>query len=167
MSNVRRILAVAAVVGLIVAGAGLFTSVSATDKTAAVGVSATVNVNCTISAGALAFGATYDPVAGGNVDGTATITVACTKGATATIALDDGGHFASSTRNMDDGSGNLLPYALYSNAGRTTAWDSTTTVSYTAASKSSSGLTVYGRIPTGADVPAGAYNDSVTATITY
>src|SRR5437016_6746354 len=55
-------------------------------------VTATVSNNCTISTAALAFGA-YDPIvthASTALDGTGTVTIACTKGATTTIGLDTG-----------------------------------------------------------------------------
>ena len=55
---------------------------SAATATANLGVTATVTNNCTISTAALAFGS-YDPVvanASTNLDGSGTVSVACTKG---------------------------------------------------------------------------------------
>ncbi len=170
MSKARRILATAAAIAFIVAVGAFFTSVGAGSKTAALGVSATVNANCTITTTAVAFGATYDPVAGSDVEATGKVTVACTKGASATVALDDGqnsSHVAVTTRTMKDAGTNYLDYELYSDGGRTTIWNAANTVAYNAPSKDATDLTVYGRIPSGQDVPAGAYGDSVTATITY
>ena len=65
--------------------------------------------NCTISTAALAFGS-YDPVvtnAATNLDGTGTVTVACTKGLTATVGLGLGSNASGSTRRMGDGASNF------------------------------------------------------------
>jgi spore coat protein U-like protein len=56
---------------------------------------------------------------------------------------------------------------MYNDSGRTTVWNATNTVSYTAASKATTGLTLYGRVPQGQDVPVGSYSDTVQATITF
>src|SRR5262245_838396 len=112
----------AAGVALIVARFG--TPVSAATATANLGVSATVTNNCTISTGALAFGS-YDPVvanASTNLDGTGTVSVACTKGTSATVGLGLGSNASGSTRRMGDGGGNFLTYELYQDSGHTTVW---------------------------------------------
>ena len=87
-------------------------------------VSASVANNCTISTSPLAFGA-YDPVvtnASTNLDATGTVTVACTKGATATIGLGLGSNASGNTRRMSDGSRNFLSYAVYQDSSRSTIW---------------------------------------------
>jgi spore coat protein U-like protein len=135
-------------------------------------VSTTVANSCTISAGALSF-AGYNSVAGTAVDGTATLTVACTKGSSATITLgqgenaDTGSTDAVPLRRMVNGS-NYLSYLLYSDSGRSTVWGNTagTGAGYTAVTSEDSAVTVYGRITAGQDVPAATYTDTVTATIT-
>ena len=168
-NRMGRLIAGAGMAALVAGLVGMAQSnVNAATATSSFTVSASVSANCTISAGALAFGA-YDPVvanASANLDQTSTITVACTKGASASVALDNGGNF-SSGRRMTDGSSNFLTYEIYSNAGRTTVWNSSAPVSYTAASKAASSLTVYGRVAGGQDVPAGSYSDTVVATITF
>ena len=136
-------------------------------------VTATVSATCTITAGNLAFGA-YDTVSGTAVDGAATVTVACTKGGSATITLDQGANSgsgstdASPNRRMKTGS-NFLSYGLFSDSTRSTVWGNTTGtgVGYTAASSAATGITVYGRIIASQDVPAGSYSDTVVATITF
>lgn len=162
----HRLLAVALLIAPAASFAGTATSNMA--------VSATVANNCTISAGALAFGS-YDSVAGTQVDGTATLTVACTIGSTNAITLgqganaDAGSSDAAPLRRMNDGGSNYISYDLYSDAGRTTVWGNTvgTSASYTAASSASSAVTVYGRITASQDVPAASYTDTVVATITF
>lgn len=141
--------------------------------TANLNVSATVASTCSITAGSLAFG-TYDTIGGAQLDGTATVTVACTKGAIATITLGQGQNAgAGSTdavpvRRMVSGL-NFLNYSLFSDATRLVTWGNTalTGKAYTAASSASTALTVYGRIPSSQDVPAGSFTDVVVATISF
>ncbi len=135
-------------------------------------VSASVSANCTISAGTLAFGA-YDPIvtnATAALDGTATLTVDCTTGSTATITLGQGlnptaaSTAASPAPQMIDGT-NKLAYFLYSDSGRTTVWGNAG-VSYTGTGTSGT-VTVYGAVTAGQNEPAGSYTDTVVATITF
>ena len=136
-------------------------------------VSATVSDSCTISAGALAFGA-YDTVAGSAVDGTATLSVACTQGASSTITLgqganaDSGSTDAAPLRRLANGT-DTLSYALFQDSGRSTVWGNTggTGAGYTASSAAPTDVTVYGRIAASQSVPAASYSDTVVATITF
>ena len=144
----------------------------AASATANVTVTATVANNCSITGGALAFGA-YDPLvthATDPKDGSGTFTVACTKGASGvTIDLGQGQNYATG-RRMLAGS-DTVGYQLYSDSGRTTIWGSTsggTTVAVTAPlSKAPVSYTVYGRIAGGQDVAAGSYTDTVVATVNF
>lgn len=147
--------------------------VSATGPaTANLTVSATVAVNCTVTAGTLAFGA-YDPIganASADLDASGSFTVACTKGAAGvTIDLGQGSNYASGRRMA--ASGNYLSYQLYSNSTRTTVWGSTSggsVVNVSAPTSSAAVIyTVYGRIAAGQDVPAGNYGDTVVATVNF
>jgi spore coat protein U-like protein len=148
------------------------TEVAAATATANLTVSATVSVNCAVTAGTLAFGA-YDPVvtnASAALDGSGTFTVACTKGATGvTIDLGQGANYSGGRRMV--AAGNYLPYQVYSDAGRTTVWGSTSggaTVAVAApASSAPATYTVYGRIAAAQDVPAGGYGDTVVATVNF
>ena len=147
-------------------------SASAATATANLGVSATVTNNCTISTAALAFGS-YDPVvthASTNLDGTGTVIVACTKGATATVGLGLGSNASGSTRRMTDGSSNFLTYELYQDAGHTTVWGNAGADLYSpgaAPSKAARNFTVYGRVASNQDVTAGSYSDTVVATVNF
>ena len=167
-SLVRTMGAVAATISLT---SGLAPYASAATSTANFGVGATVGKNCTISTNALAFG-TYDPVvanASANLDGTGSVTVGCTRGAIASIALGGGSNSSGSTRRMADGTGNFLLYELYSDSSRTTVWNSGSgALTLTAApSRATRDLTVYGRISSSQDVPAGTYADTVVATVNF
>jgi spore coat protein U-like protein len=148
------------------------TSASAATATANLGVSATVTNNCTISTAALAFGS-YDPVvahASTNLDGTGTVIVACTKGATATIGLGLGSNASGTVRRMKDGGTNYIAYELYQDSGRSTVWGTAGGALLSpgaAPSKTARNFTVYGRVASNQDVPAGSYNDTVVATVNF
>ena len=140
-------------------------------------VSASVANNCTISTGALAFGG-YDPIVSNlssPLDGTGTVTIACTKGASTTIGLDTGthaGNASGTTRAMSDGAGtpSYLSYEIYQDSSRSTVWSNSGGGLYTPAaapSKAGRSYTVYGRVPAGQDPPAGSFTDTVTATVNF
>src|SRR5205809_7330105 len=121
----------------------------ARQQTANLNVTASVSAVCTISTVTVAFGA-YDPVvtnAATDLNGTGTLTVACTKGAAATIDLGVGNNLSAGTRRMSSGT-DFLNYSLYKDAARTQVWGTGmrggTTLTYNAASKASTAVTDYG-----------------------
>ena len=157
----------------VVMGIAAVAQLGAASASANLAASSSVANNCTISTAALAFGA-YDPVvanASANLDASGTVTIACTKGATTTLELDLGSNASGSTRRLSDGAGtpSYLTYEIYSNAGRTTVWgtgaDAVTPAA--APSKAARNFTAYGRVPSNQDVPAGAYTDTVVATVNF
>jgi spore coat protein U-like protein len=154
-----------------------FVKLAAADATSNMTVQATVVDACTISAGALDFG-TYNTITHAAKTGTSTLTLQCTTGAAAkTVTLGEGANPESAAptvplrQMMRTGFTNLLTYKLYSDAGRTTVWGNTAGTGKATAVWTSSTvpqtLTVYGTIDADQDVPAGAYTDSVVATITF
>jgi spore coat protein U-like protein len=166
----KRALAVAAVgaVALILVPA----VADAQTRTTTFDVSATVARNCLISATNLAFG-NYDPVeahATNPLDGTSTISVACTRGSSNVwVGLNLGANASGSTRQMIS-SGNYLQYELYVDNTYTPVWGSTQVAGNTwpvFPSRAPVTRTVYGRIPGGQDVPAGSYADTITATVNF
>ena len=160
---------VAAMAAVAVFGAG---PAQAGSATASLAVSATVINNCTISTAAVAFGS-YDPVvanASTNLDSTGGITIACTKGATATIGLNTGANASGSARRLADGSSNYLSYDIYKDSSRTSVWGNAGADLYTPAAapnKSPRTFTAYARVTSNQDVPAGSYTDTVTATVNF
>lgn len=107
-----------------------------------------------------------------NVDQQGQLTIACTPGTSYTIALNNGQNGADvNSRAMKLGT-NLVPYQLYRASARGAAdvWGSTTGGGGNVLSGTGTGLPqnqpVYGRTPS-TNFPAGAYNDVVTATVTY
>lgn len=140
---------------------------------ASMDVSASVSDNCTISAVPLAFGA-YDPSSGTALDGSAQLTVQCTLDAAASIQLgqgsnaDAGSTDAAPLRRLADGSGNFLSYELDQDAAHSVVWGNTagTAVDHTGTGMSAQ-ISVYGRIASGQNVPAGSYSDQLMATINF
>ena len=70
---------------------------------------------------------------------------------------------------MTDGASNYLSYELYSDAARTTVWNTGAGLYNPGAapSKVARNFTVYGRVTSNQDVPAGSYNDTVVATVNF
>jgi spore coat protein U-like protein len=150
------------------------TATAATTDTMA--VSANVVAACDIAVtGDLDFGA-YDPQSATNATSTGTIATTCTAGTPAvTVALDQGLHATVAStdtapeRQMDN-AGVSLRYDLYQDSGATMAWGAST-ASYTAtgtATGSADSVTVYGVLPASqTTATAGAYSDTVTATVSF
>ncbi len=127
-------------------------------------VTANVPTSCSVSAGgALAFG-TY---ANAQIDATTTVDVTCTSGGTYTVGLSNGGNYVTNRRMKDAGT-DYLNYELYKENLRTNRWgDSGGELVSGAGSGSAQTLTVYGRLPAGQGLIAGAYTDTITVTVTY
>jgi len=163
-----RFATVAALLGIM--GLGLAGLACAGTITGSLGVSATVSNNCQITnTPSIAFG-NYNPLDTTPVDQTGTISLACTKGAVAVIALDTGAnptHATGTTRAMKDAATDYVSYELYSDSGRTTVWTSTGVTEPAAPSKAAVNYTVYGRIPAGQDQPANSYSDTVGITVNF
>ena len=166
--TLRRSLVGITAVGLF--AGGLTSSIAAATKTADLSVNANVVNNCTISTGALAFGA-YDPVttnASADLTANGHVYVACTKGASATIDLGNGGAADANSRKLTSGT-DTLSYQLYRSDG-TTAWSAgsgTGGVTYNSTTKTQSDLAVLGKVAGGQDVPAGAYTNTIVATVNF
>lgn len=159
---------------LVGVGLAIAARADATVVTSNMTVTASVNATCSITAGAMGFG-TYNTLTGAALDGTATLAVQCTKGAITTITLGQGNNPASGSsdvlplRQLKSGLINALSYTLYTDSTRLLIWGNTTLtgMAYVPASASSNNITVYGRIASGQDVPAGSYSDTVVATISF
>jgi spore coat protein U-like protein len=151
---------------------GTLQPVAAGSASANLTVTATVTNNCSISTAAVAFGA-YDPIianASADLDSTGAVTVTCTRGATATVALDRGSNAAGPARQLKDTGTNVLAYELFQDAGRSAVWGNAGAALLSAGaapSKAPRTFTVYGRISGGQDVPAGNYSDTVVATVNF
>lgn len=137
-------------------------------------VTATVTSACTVSGTTLNFGSSIDPLAAATpLDATSTLSVLCTNTTPYTVALNAGANaggasnFAS--RTMKSGA-NSLGYQLYLDSGRSSVWGDGTASSSTSAGTgtgSTQTLTIYGRLPSLANVVPGSYTDTVTVTVSY
>ena len=158
---------------LILSAAAVSVTGSAYSATATTSMPVTalvVNV-CAVAALPLAFG-TYDPTSSSNLDGTATVTVTCSLNTAYNVRMSAGSNGGGiSARKMLIGGGgtDLLPYSLFRDSNRTQNWGETDGNDTT--SGTGSGLpqllTVYGRIAGSENVPAGAFTDTVTVTVSY
>jgi spore coat protein U-like protein len=106
-----------------------------------------------------------------NIDATGALSVQCTSGTAFQIALGPGNGSGAtvSSRKMTRTGGGTTGYALYRDSARSLNWGETAgsdTVSGTGTG-SAAAFTVYGRIPPQSLPPTGAYDDSVTVTVTY
>jgi spore coat protein U-like protein len=145
---------------------------NAQSASASLTVSANVQKNCTISTTPVNFGG-YDPVAANStnpLDGIGTVVVACTKGATAHVGLNDGANSQGSTRRMRQSAAAYLEYQIYKDASRSDVWgDSFDSNLDTgpAPNRNPRTFTAYGRVPAGQDATVGNYVDTVVATVNF
>ncbi|WP_284455256.1 Csu type fimbrial protein [Alloalcanivorax xenomutans] len=149
--------------GLVAAASG---SAFAADETTTFDVTATVTAACSVSAADLAFG-NYDRVLG--TLGTTTITSNCTLATPYTLSLDFGGAANVSSRVMDGPNSETLSYQLTQDVAGLIPWG--TVADGDEVSLLGTGLdvptVVYGQIPSGQNVEAGSYSDTITVTLTY
>ena len=148
----------------------LATSLHAATNTAPLTVSAEVVSNCVIATTNLAFGQ-YDPLAANAnqaADGSAALSVLCTRNTGATINLDSGRNPIGSSRTLA-GSSQHVSYQLYRDAGRTQEWGGNVGgLQFVSEGVSKpQQVTLYGRIPPGQEVASGLYTDVVTATVDF
>jgi spore coat protein U-like protein len=150
---------------------------------ATIAVSATVATTCSITATPLAFG-DYDPIgvnATADKTGTASVTVSCAKGAaTLTIGMSYGTHVSGTTQRQMAGptATDLLSYNLFQPVSTAAGASCPGTIAWTtsapgllvlsaAPSKAPRTYNVCGTIPMGQDASAGAYTDTVIATLNF
>jgi spore coat protein U-like protein len=100
-----------------------------------------------------------------NTAAAGSLAVNCTPNQSYQIALDNGLNFASSQRRMVNGL-NYVPYGLFSDSAHSTAWGTGSSALSGTGTGLEVVLPVYGLVPS-ANFPSGAYEDTVTATITY
>jgi spore coat protein U-like protein len=143
-------------------------------------VQAAVTVNCTTTAGGIAFGI-YNPLSTVGTASTGSLKVVCTGSGfgattiTVDVSLSPGlsGNYA--TRTMLSGS-NVLDYNIYWSTAYTQIIGNGTGGSYAgsagpitiiAGGSGQATGTMYGYIPPSQDVAPGGYSDVITVTVTY
>ena len=139
---------------------------SAATGAAQIQVSVEVVANCRILVTNLAFGA-YDPMmqnATDPLDGTANLSVLCTKDLRASVLIDDDGSGARQMRSPDS----QVSYALFSDSARTRVWGTgANAIQVIGNGSTPREMTVYGRVAPSQVVPAGLYTDAVTARVDF
>jgi len=134
------------------------------------GVSLTVVPNCQVAVNDLQFG-TYDPLlanAAQPLDATADLNMLCTKEAQATIRFDFGRNALGPVRGMAAGT-DRVTYNLFQDSSRTTPWADGEHALHVVGSggRTPQRYVIYGRVSPGQEVPPGAYNDVVMATVDF
>ena len=157
---------------LLLGTAAVAPDASAATATSQFTVTGNVVANCTISTTGINF--TYDPVAANassNALATGTVTIACTKGSSPSIGLDNGlyaGLGSAGARAMRLGAtANYLGYNIYW-PGTTTQWTNAAPfVPSAPVSKAARTFNMDGAAIAGQDVAVGSYTDTVTATVNF
>ena len=131
-------------------------------------VQAVVVAGCSVTASAMNFGSVS--ILTSAISATSTISLSCTKGVTASIALDNGQTGTSPvSRQLRSGS-SAIRYGIYRDSSHIFPWGQTTgsdTVSVQMGASTSATVTAYGIVPAqGTPVP-GNFTDVVMVTITY
>lgn len=157
-------------IGIVTVGCGVTSSSYGATATSTFQVQAIVVGACTIAANTLNFGE-YDATATTDLDATTTLSVVCTSETPYTVALDKGqGPGASVANRIMTNGDDLLNYSLYQDSTRAAVWGDTIGTNTVAGNGNGEeqNLTVYGRIFSGqTTAPAGAYADTIEATIEY
>ncbi len=153
----------------IMLASGLAVSGTANAATAGstLNVSATITSDCTVATAPVNFG---NVVSGSGAAASGNIDVLCTLATPYAIALDAGGSYLAPNRQITDGLGNFLSYTLADNL-TSLAWgdDGATITGASVAGTGTGALQSYVVDATliGANVPTGAYSDTVNVTVTY
>jgi spore coat protein U-like protein len=121
-------------------------------------------VNCTLQSASIAFG---NYTGGQTLNLTGNISIYCDGGATVAVRISTGGSGSYVARKLSSAGGSLN-YNLYTSNSYTKVWGDTSggtaQVTGSRASAGTLSFTVYGRIPSGQSVPAGAFSDALTVT---
>jgi spore coat protein U-like protein len=158
-ANMRIPLAVLLLAGLAATGA------QAQTRTAQFSVRAQVVADCQITAQDLNFG-NYS--ADSNATGSTPLTLRCTPGSAATVSLDGGSSGDPQKRQM--GGPGDLGYQLYRDAARQDPIDTLDAAFQLSGFENDGQIVTYrvfGEVPSGQAVPAGAYIDMIRVTVEY
>lgn len=156
--------------------------VIAGEASANLSVSATIPSVCRVSTSAVSFGS-YDPI-GVNalvpLNASGAVTIACTKGSTATVGLGPGANASGSARRMRDIGSNLLTYELYKPSsadpgapclyGSPVIWTNISGglfVPGAAPGKNVRSYSICAQVAAGQSLPAGGYDDIVLVTVNF
>jgi spore coat protein U-like protein len=157
------------------ASAALFSAPAmAGTATTTMGVSATINGTCSVTANPIAFGTVL--LTNANTPASGSVSVNCTNGVAYVVGIDNGnfpgiplGAPAVDThgRQMDSG-GNKLHYNIFTDAGHATEVGNVGAENISGTGTGAAIVTtIFGLMPIQATPPAGAYADTLNVTVTY
>ena len=182
-SNIKqRFVKILALSAVLIGVAGFSLPDQTDSSTSDINISANINGSCTMNNTDLNFGAYDAIVANATQDLTAfaTISTACTSGATAKVTMGNGLHsttkyrirgrmlFVTYYRHMSNaGSDIKLQYELYTNENHTTVWNQSN-FRDVVGNGASEDLTVYGKVfKFQQDAVAGSYTDTINIEVIY
>ena len=142
----------------------------AASATTYLNVSLMVQPVCQVSVTDLQFGS-YDPLlanAQQPLDATADLNMLCTRQAQATVRFDYGHNGQGTTRGLASGA-DRVTYNLFQDSSRTTLWADGENALHVVGEggRAPQRFVIYGRVTAGQEVPPGAYNDVVMATVDF
>ena len=131
------------------------------DVTSSLPTSVNIQPNCQFLSSnvSLSFGS-YDPIVTNitkTQDAVTSFQLRCIRGTTASISMNQGVNALGSTRRMRGSGSDYLNYELYTSASKSTVWNTSNIVSYTADNPNPRQFSIYGQIPAGQDVSSGSY----------
>lgn len=144
--------------------------IGASASRSSVTVKATVVADCSLQSPQMIDFGNYDPVANTTIDVTAeALQIQCTKGSPGvTIALDNGQYYTGTHRSMrTNGGSGSVDYEIYTASTRSVIWNRTQTVTYSAVSKQSVRIPLYGRLLGSRSATPGEYSDTLTALVNF
>ncbi|MBV4523252.1 spore coat U domain-containing protein [Pseudomonas sp. SWRI74] len=98
------------------------------------------------------------------------LSILCSSGTTPTVKVRAGAHDGSSpggTRALADGSGNFVPYDLYTDAGHSQILAIDGTINLAASTGVAQTVNIYGKAVGKAGLPAGTYSDTIAVELTF
>ncbi|MDQ8038587.1 MAG: spore coat U domain-containing protein [Pedobacter sp.] len=149
------------------ASLGLLGNAHAATDTTTFNVTITITESCdihTVAATDVDFGSVVRSSAAVSESASGNLVVNCSDGTPYTIGLNNGGNYSGS-RRMTDGT-NFVSYGLFRDNAHSNPWGNTTDLLSGTGDGTDQNIPVYGLV-TSVNVPAGTYNDIVTATVTY
>ncbi|MFG0498651.1 spore coat U domain-containing protein [Pseudomonas sp. YQ_13] len=102
--------------------------------------------------------------------GGAAMSILCSAGTVPVIKVSAGLHDGQSsggTRALADGSGNFVPYDLYTDAGRTALLAVDDTITLATSTGAAQTVNLYGKAVGKAGLPAGVYSDTISVELSF